>query len=79
MERNGSRQYPPTGCGAGTDRPGSPAAAGSVAKGSGVGLAIGLTVAMFVGILVLVAIMTAVIVLTLGDQIANVFSTRSVP
>ncbi len=40
----------------------------------GVGVAIGLTVAMFVGVLVLVAAITAVVVLTLGDQIANVFS-----
>ncbi|HUZ87495.1 MAG TPA: hypothetical protein VNF26_11145 [Candidatus Baltobacterales bacterium] len=50
------------------------AAPGPAHKGSGVGVAIGLTVAMFVGVLVLVAITTAVIVLTLGDQIANVFS-----
>jgi hypothetical protein len=50
-----------------------PAAPGSATKGSGIGLAIGLTVAMFVGVLVLVAIITAVIVLTLGDQISNVY------
>lgn len=51
-----------------------PAAPASAAKGSGVGLAIGLTVAMFAGVLVLVAIITVVILLTMGGQIANVFS-----
>lgn len=51
-----------------------PAAAGSARQGSGVGAAIGITVAMFLGVLVLVAVITAVIVLTLGGQIANVFS-----
>ncbi|HUY74357.1 MAG TPA: hypothetical protein VMW11_07580 [Candidatus Dormibacteraeota bacterium] len=51
-----------------------PAASGSAHRRSGIGAAIGLTAAMFVGILVLVAIITALIVLTLGDQIANVFS-----
>lgn len=50
-----------------------PAAPGSAAKGSGIGLAVGLTVATFVGVLILVAIITAVIVLTLGDQISNVY------
>ena len=49
-------------------------APGAARQGSGVGAAIGLTVAMFLGVLVLVAIITAVIVLTLGGQIANVFS-----
>lgn len=51
-----------------------PAVPASAAKGPAVRLAIGLTVAMFGGVLVLVAIITAVIVLTLGGQIASVFS-----
>jgi hypothetical protein len=50
-----------------------PAAAGTATRRSGVGLAIALTVALFVGVLVLVAIITAVIVLTVGDQISNVY------
>ena len=51
--------------------PARPAAPGG--SGSSVGLALGL-VAGFVGILVLVSVFVIVILLTMGGQIANVFS-----
>jgi hypothetical protein len=51
--------------------PARPAAPGG--SGSGMGLALGL-VAGFVGILVLVSVFVVVILLTMGGQIANVFS-----
>jgi hypothetical protein len=52
--------------------PARPAAPGG--SGSGAGLALGL-VAGFVGILVLVSVFVVVILLTMGNQITNVFST----
>lgn len=41
---------------------------------SSAGAAIGITVAIFVGVIVLVSGVTLVILLTMGGQIANVFS-----
>ncbi|MGH7763834.1 MAG: hypothetical protein ACREOM_05385 [Candidatus Dormibacteraceae bacterium] len=46
----------------------------AAAKGAGIGVAIGLTLAMFAGVLVLVSIITVVVLLSMGGQIANVFS-----
>jgi hypothetical protein len=43
-------------------------------SGTGAGVAIGITVAIFLGIVVLVSLITVVILLTMGHQIANVFS-----
>jgi Flp pilus assembly pilin Flp len=43
-------------------------------SGPGAGAAIGITVAIFMGILVLVSIFTVVVLLTMGNQLANVFS-----
>jgi hypothetical protein len=43
-------------------------------SGTGAGVAIGITVAIFLGIVVLVSLITVVIFLTMGHQIANVFS-----
>jgi hypothetical protein len=43
-------------------------------SGSGAGVAIGITVAIFLGVVVLVALFTLVVLLTMGNQIANVFS-----
>jgi hypothetical protein len=43
-------------------------------SGAGAGAAIGITVAIFAGILVLVSATVVVILLTMGNQIANVFS-----
>ena len=43
-------------------------------SGVGAGAAIGITVAIFVGILVLVSIVVIVILLTMGNDIKNVFS-----
>jgi hypothetical protein len=43
-------------------------------SGGGAGAAIGITVAIFVGVLVLVSLFTVVILLTMGNQISNVFS-----
>src|SRR5258708_5744935 len=42
--------------------------------GVGAGAAIGITVAIFAGILVLVSLVVVVILLTMGNQITNVFS-----
>ena len=42
--------------------------------GSGVGAAVGLTVASFVGVLILVSAIVVVVLLTMGNQITNVFS-----
>jgi hypothetical protein len=43
-------------------------------SGPGAGAAIGITVAIFFGIVVLVSMFTIVVLLTMGNQIANVFS-----
>src|ERR1700674_1110454 len=53
-----------------------PARPGSITRpsGAGAGAAIGITVAIFAGILVLVSAVVVVILLTMGNQIANVFS-----
>ena len=40
----------------------------------GAGVAIGITVAIFLGVVALVALLTVVILLTMGSQLANVFS-----
>jgi hypothetical protein len=42
--------------------------------GAGVGLAVGLTLLTFFGVLALVAIVVVVILLTMGNQIGNVFA-----
>jgi hypothetical protein len=48
--------------------------AAAAKSGAGAGVAIGITVAIFLGIVVLVSLFTVVILLTMGNQIANVFS-----
>ncbi|HXJ47616.1 MAG TPA: hypothetical protein VNF91_00480 [Candidatus Acidoferrum sp.] len=48
--------------------------AASTGSRAGVGAAIGITVVAFVGILVLVSLVVIVILLTMGNQITNVFS-----
>src|SRR5579859_1529429 len=44
------------------------------AQGGGTGMAVLITVGIFIGVLVLVSILVTVILLTMGTQIANVFS-----
>jgi hypothetical protein len=44
------------------------------ASRAGVGAAVGITVVAFAGVLVLVSLLVVVILLTMGNQIANVFS-----
>ena len=44
------------------------------ASGSSAGAGVAITVAVFAGVLVLVSIFTVVVLLTMGGQIANVFS-----
>jgi Flp pilus assembly pilin Flp len=53
--------------------PARPAAAGR-SGGVGAGAAVGITVAIFFGILVLVSVVVIVILLTMGNDIKNVFS-----
>ena len=53
--------------------PARPAPTGR-SSGPGAGAAIGITVAIFAGIIVLVSAVVVVILLTMGNQIANVFS-----
>jgi len=43
-------------------------------KGGGAALAVIITIASFGAVLVLVSILTIVVLLTMGNQIANVFS-----
>jgi hypothetical protein len=43
-------------------------------RGGGAGVAIGITVAIFLGVVAIVALVTVVILLTMGNQIVNVFS-----
>src|SRR5881296_965723 len=51
-----------------------PAGPGPARAGGGAGAAIGITVVAFIGILFLVSIVVIVILLTMGNQISNVFS-----
>jgi hypothetical protein len=48
--------------------------AGPPARRGGAGMAVLVTILVFGGVLVLVSIVTLVILLTMGNQIANVFS-----
>ena len=51
-----------------------PAVAGPGRSGAGVGAGIAITVMIFVGVLVFVSIIVVVVLLTMGGQIANLFS-----
>jgi hypothetical protein len=51
-----------------------PAVVGRPPSGDGMGAGIAITVMMFVGVLLFVSLIVVVVLLTMGNQIANVFS-----
>jgi hypothetical protein len=51
----------------------APATPAAPARGGGAGMAVLITVAIFLGVLVVVSILVTIILLTMGNQIANVF------
>jgi hypothetical protein len=51
----------------------TPVTIAAPAKGGGAGMAVLITVAIFLGVLVVVSILVTIILLTMGNQIANVF------
>ena len=55
-----------------------PAVAGPRPSGAGMGAGIAITVMIFGGVLVFVSIIVVVVLLTMGGQIANVFSNVAV-